>query len=242
MSILDFREPVSAWTHLLWMMLAIPATALLWRRSRGDRPKQGAMLVFGLSLICCFGGSGLWHAVRLPPEQRDFYYRLDHVGIYLLIAGTGTPIIFTLLRGPWRWAPLGTGWLLAALGIFSEALRLHLSPWTSAALYLGMGWGLGLCFPQLRRVLPDRALRPIPVGGVLYSVGAVIFVADWPVPWPGVVGGHEVFHLFVMAGSAAHYWFVLTRVAPYPRKVDCRLRLSAGSAMASAKPQAARAT
>jgi hemolysin III len=226
MSILDFREPVSAWTHLLWMLLTIPATWLLWHRSRGDRPKQLSMLVFGLSLIACFAASGTWHAVRLSPAGLDFFKRLDYAGIYLLIVGTSTPIIFTLLRGPWRRGTLVIGWSLAAFGIAAQILHLDGGPWLTTGMYLGLGWGLGSCFPQLLRVMPGRILRPIPIGGALYSVGALIFIFRWPNFWPGVFGSHEVFHLFVMAGSAAHYWFILTRVAPYPRRAPRRDELA----------------
>lgn len=221
MSWLDFREPVNTWTHLLWMLLAFPATWLLWRRSRGDRPKQLSMLVFGISLICCFAGSSLWHAVRVPYPELEFFAMLDYAGIYLLIAGTATPIVFTLLRDPLRRGMLVTMWGLAAAGIVLRVVRGETPPWVCTSLYLGMSWSLATSYPALVRAVSHRPLRPLVAGGVLYTVGAIIYVIHrmtrWPVLWPGLVGGHEIFHVFVMAGSAAHFWFILTRVVPFDR-------------------------
>ena len=98
----NFREPVSSWTHFLWLLLAFPGTWLLWRRSRGDRLKRAGMLTFGLGLVLCYGGSWLFHAVRLSPEAVDRFNTLDHIGIYVLIAGSCTPIALVVLRGAWR--------------------------------------------------------------------------------------------------------------------------------------------
>src|SRR6185312_4363929 len=97
----NFREPVSSWTHFLWLLFAFPGTWLLWRRSRGDRLKQAGMLAFGLGLVLCYGGSWLFHAVRLSPEAIGRFNTLDHIGIYVLIAGSCTPIALVVLRGAW---------------------------------------------------------------------------------------------------------------------------------------------
>src|SRR5262245_8290013 len=94
----SFRDPVSAWTHLLWLVLAVPGTWLLWHRSWGDRPKQISLLIFGLGLIACFGGSTLYHSIHASEERVRFFEKLDCTGIYLLIAGTYTPIAFNLLQ------------------------------------------------------------------------------------------------------------------------------------------------
>src|SRR5438105_2654244 len=120
----DFREPVSAWTHFLWMWLAIPGTVLLWRRSRGDRAKQWSLLVFGCGLIFCYLGSTLFHGVH-PPEQVRRLCTLDHIGIYLLIAGSYTPAVVVLLGGWWKWIMLGMAWVLAGAGITLRLTAEH---------------------------------------------------------------------------------------------------------------------
>lgn len=217
MSWFDFRDPVSTWTHLTWMLLSVPGAWLLWRRSRGDRPKQLSMAAFGLGLFCCFLGSTLYHAVRLPESQVEIFARLDYIGIFLLIAGTCTPIVYTLLSGIWRWGPLLWVWSFAVTGIMLRALAIDLAPSLSTAMYLGMGWGMLSCFPGLVRVVPHRPLTLVPLGGALYSVGAVFYLARWPSLWPGVFGSHELLHLFVMGGSLTHYLFVLWYVVPFER-------------------------
>jgi len=214
MSWLDFREPVSAWTHFLWMWLAIPGTVLLWRRSRGDRVKQLSLLVFGLSLIFCYLSSTLFHGAHAPERVR-LLCKLDHVSIYLLIAGSYTPAAMVLLRGWWRWSMLGMSWCLAVTGITMRLTMQHISPTVSSGFYLLMGWGAILCYFEMAFVLSQRALRPVVLGGVLYSIGALVHLMHWPIVVPGVFGPHEIMHLFVMGGSLAHFWFMLTQVVPF---------------------------
>src|SRR5437667_263006 len=100
---LTFREPFSAWSHCTWLLLSIPATGLLWRRSRGDLARRLSLLVFGVSLAACYAGSTLFHAVRLEPIWIDWFDALDHVGILILIAGSYTPVAWNLLQGRLKW-------------------------------------------------------------------------------------------------------------------------------------------
>jgi hemolysin III len=215
---LVFREPFSAWTHGVWLLLALPGTWLLWRGGRGDWFKQLSLLIFGLSLICCFAGSTLFHAVRLPSQELAPFARLDYIGIFLLIAGSYTPAAFTLLRGWWKWGTLTVVWLLAALGIALRVQTAWIPPVLSTSLYLAMGWAAVLCYDNFARVLSHRAMVPVLLGGLFYSIGAVINEAHWPVLWPGIFSAHELMHLFVMAGSLAHFWFMLKCVVPFERR------------------------
>jgi hemolysin III len=209
---LDFREPVSAWTHLLWLLLALPATRLFWLRTRGSPAKRVGLLTFSFATLACFGGSWFYHSV--PPSLEDIAVRIDHIGIFLLIAGTTTPIALVILRGWWRAATLGGIWSLAAAGITLRLLtELPVSALTG--IYLFMGWIGCFNYFELVRLLSHADVRPVWVGGVFYSIGAVLNTFGWPVLVPGVVGAHEVFHLFVMAGSAAHYFFMLRVILPY---------------------------
>jgi hemolysin III len=214
---LHFREPVSALTHGLWMVLSVPATVLLWQRSRGSLPKQISLLVFGLTLVFCFAGSTLFHSVR-QPWQIHFFHTLDHVGIYLLIAGSYTPAAVVILRGWWRWSVLCAAWLLAGLGITLRLLASDIPGVYSTSLYLAMGWGAVFCYFKVASIVSHRAMIPVVLGGVLYSIGAVINLAHGPVLIPGVFEGHELFHVFVMAASFAHFWFMLRYVVPYQPK------------------------
>jgi hemolysin III len=214
---LCFREPVSAWTHATWLLLALPVTLMLYRAGRGDRLKQFGLVVFGLTLIACYGGSTLFHAVRVPAKELDWFDALDAVGIYLLIAGTTTPVALVVLSGAWRRWTLTAAWAMAGGGVLLRFTLGEPPPLVSTGWYLAMGWGVALCYFVLARALSHRVLLPLLVGGLFYSVGAVINRVRWPDPVPGAVGPHEVFHLFVMAGSLSHVRFMLRAVAPFER-------------------------
>ena len=215
MDVSNLREPVSALSHALGLALALPGTWLLWRRAAGDRARQLSLLVFGTSLVACYGASACFHGVRLTEGERAAFATADSVGIFALIAGSVTPIAWTLMRGRWRRNALVLTWGVAALGA-SWSLLLGTPPLPIATgLYLGMGWGAVVCYVEIARRITHRALWPIPLGGVCYSVGAALNLLKWPDIWPGTIGPHELFHVFVMAGSACHYWFMLTVVAPF---------------------------
>jgi len=210
------------------MVLAMPVTWVLWKRCTGPtgggdpRNKRGSvtyecvkalcMLVFGISLMLCYGISALFHAAPRSSELLGGLQRLDHVGIYLLIAGTYTPVAWSLMRGSWRWATLTTVWTVA-LVCAARVWCVGVMPmWVSTLTYLAMGWGALFCYFQLARTYSHRTLLPLPLGGILYSVGAALNLARWPVLFPGVFAAHELFHFFVIAGSAFHIFFMLDTV------------------------------
>ena len=217
MTLIAFRDPVSAWTHCAWLVLALPATWILWRRCRGDRPRQYSMLIFGLGLVACYAGSTLFHGVWAPTPRLELYDRIDHVGIYLLIAGSYTPLAWSMMRDRWRFGVLFSVWGAALLGSSLLIFGGMMSTATSTLIYMTMGWGAIFCYLELLRSVSHRTLFPLLLGGIFYSVGAVLNLSKWPVIVPGVVGPHEVFHLFVMAGSLAHFLFIFSTVAIYPR-------------------------
>lgn len=215
MMVLNLREPVSALTHGAWLLLIMPGALLLWRQASGDRVRRFVLLGYAVCLALCASASTLYHGVQRDQERLAIYLLLDHIGIYVLIAGTCTPIAWTLMRGRWRLGTLAVAWLAAFLGIAVSVYFGDLPSWLGTSLYLAMGWGSLFCYLELARTISHRTLSPILVGGVLYSLGAIFHVLHWPVLWPGLVGGHEVFHLFVVAASATHFRFMLKVVAPW---------------------------
>lgn len=223
MSWLDFREPFNAWSHGAGLLLSLPATLLLWRLSRGDRVKQFSLLIFGLSLSLCYAGSTVYHGVRLPEEEVErLFATLDYIGIYLLIAGTTTPLAVVVLRGKWQWGTLGITWLAAAGGIGLRLAGVEISRFLSTGIYLAMGWAVALSYFELARIVSYRAVWPAALGGAMYSAGALLNYHHWPTLWPDVFSAHELSHLFVMAGSASHVWLMLRIVIPAQRQnVPC---------------------
>ncbi len=233
MILLDLREPVSACSHGAAMMLAVPLTWVFWRHCRrGPGADQGlcsrenngaspyeqgkhiALLIFGLSLIFCYGASALYHSVLDSGDRLNRFRRLDHVGIYVLIAGTYTPGVWALFRSGWRQGTLASVWGFAILCAGRVWIGGVLPPWVSTIIYLTMGWGVLFCYRELARNLSHRTLLPLPLGGAFYSVGALINLMGWPVLQPGVVGAHELFHFLVIAGSTCHVAFMLRVVVP----------------------------
>jgi len=207
------HEPISAWTHGLWMLLAIPAGALLVWKNRRDSARMIGMSVFVVSLVVCFGASGFFHAAPNGP-LRNALHVLDFLGIYLLIAGTVTPVALIVLRGWWRRWLLVQIWLLAAAGCVLR-LTITVPYWASTTFYIVMGWVGILTYFELARRLSHRGVWPLWTGGLCYTIGAVLEALRWPNPWPGVFGHHEIFHLWVMAGAAFHYYFMLAVLTPY---------------------------
>jgi hemolysin III len=194
-----------------------------WESRRANlyhRGKLITLLIFGLSLVVCYGSSALYHAVWLTGGSLNRFRRLDHVGIYLLIAGTYTPGAWSLLQRGWREKTLATIWGLAGLCAVRVWVGGILPPWISTLIYLVLGWGILLCYRELARNHTHRALLPLPLGGVFYSIGALINLMNWPVLKPGVFGAHELFHFFVLAGSACHVNFMLRVVIPAQEPSD----------------------
>jgi hemolysin III len=214
MSFLDFREPVNAWSHCAGLMLAVPGTVMLWQRSAGERAKRISLLVYGLTLAFCYLASTLYHGVRLPASGVAAFDRLDRAGIFALIAGSYTPLAWCLLRGHWRRWTLLVVWSIAGAAAIMLAAGRQLPPVMSTCVYLAMGWGSVACYFEIAQTVSHRAMLPIVIGGLAYSVGALFNLLHWPVIVPGTFGAHELFHFFVLGGSLAHYLFILKIAAP----------------------------
>jgi hemolysin III len=210
------RDPVSAASHLLGCLAAAYAAGLLWRLARGDRPRQWSVGCFGLSMVLLYAASGAYHAAPAGrPRLVEALRLLDHSAIYLLIAGTYTPIFAVLLRGRLRAALLAVMWALAAAGVACKWALTLPSHDLTVGLYLALGWvGLVPAY-QLTRAVGLRGMTWGALGGLLYTAGAVCEVTCWPAPWPGVVGPHEVLHFFDLAATATHVFFVCRYVLPF---------------------------
>lgn len=215
MDLLDPREPVNTWTHALGVVLALPATCALWKRTHRTRRARWGMLVYGSSLAFCYTASALVHGLRLPAEQLGLFDRLDRFGIYVLIAGTYTPFAGTLLEGKWRVGTLLSVWIITAAAGLALVMHGVFPPLINTLLYLAMGWGSVFCLAQAARVVPARKMWTLVAGGLFYSVGAFVNFLNGPSLWAGDLAAHELFHLLVLAGSAAHFSFMLRVVAPF---------------------------
>ena len=210
------REPVNGLTHMAGGLLAVVGLGVLLATaaSRGRLDQLVAFGVFGVSLISLYAASALYHLLPLSPSGVARLRRLDHMTIFVLIAGTYTPFCLLALDGGWKWGLLALVWSLALCGVLLKALWMDAPRWLSVALYLGMGWVAVIAAPALLRAVPPEGITWVLAGGLVYSAGALIYGLKLPNPVPGVFGFHEMWHLFVIAGSACHFWAVLRYIAP----------------------------
>lgn len=162
-------------------------------------------VVFGVSLILLYSASSIYHALELDPKAALALRKVDHMMIFVLIAGTYTPFTLGPLRGTWGWSLFGAIWGCAVVGMAVKLFWMGAPRWLSTAFYILMGWMVVIAIYPLSQAVSIPALVWLVAGGVLYTAGAVLYATKWPNPWPGVFGFHEIWHLFVMAGSAAHY-------------------------------------
>jgi hemolysin III len=250
MLLFQLREPINAWSHGAGMLLALPLTWFLWKRCvkvcdcsnmtpplgrpRYQRIKALCLIVFGITLTVCYGTSAVFHGAQLSGEPLGRLQRLDHVGIYLLIAGTYTPIAWGLMRGPWLWGTLTAAWA-AALVCGTRVWCGNLMPiWLSTLTYLVMGWGALFCYNELARTHSHRKLLLLPLGGLFYSIGAIMNLMRWPSIVPGVFAAHEIFHFFVIAGTTCHVLFMVGVVIPSPEPSALPVRV--GIRLSSRRP------
>jgi len=210
------QNPVRGVLHGSAAVASIVGALVLWQRCSGNLPRQLALLVFGLSLVGLYTGSSLYHSVPWREVWKRRMQRIDHAMIYILVAGTCTPMACIVLDGWLRWAALGGAWGIAGIGIVQKIFLPKLGDWFSITLQTTQGWlALPLFIPLAQR-LPAAALLLTGLGGVFYTVGMVCLVTRRPRLWPRVFSHHEVFHVLVVAGSAAHYAMTLLYVARFP--------------------------
>ena len=214
---LPLRDPVSSLTHFTWCIWSVFCAALLCRLARGDRVRQLSAGCFGLSMILLYFASGLYHAVRVDADTLRYFRLADHTAIYLLIAGTYTPIFALLLEGRRRVWMLGLVWGLAAVGIACKWLITAPPYVVTVGLYLAIGWVGLIPGRSLFRAVGMRGIVCGLLGGFFYTVGAVCDACQWPVLYPGLIRSHEVLHLCDMLGTFAHVVFVIRFVLPYRR-------------------------
>jgi hemolysin III len=210
------REPVNGLTHAAGGVLAVAGLFVLLATAASARrvDQLVAFGVFGLSLISLYTASSLYHLLPLSPSGVAKLRRLDHMSIFVLIAGTYTPFCLLALEGTWRWGLLSLIWVLALCGVLLKLLWMDAPRWLSVVLYLGMGWVALIAAPALFRAVDVGGMAWVLAGGLTYSAGALVYALERPNLVPGVFGFHEVWHLLVMAGSACHFWAVLRYVAP----------------------------
>ena len=208
---LTIREPGSAITHLIGMVLAIlGAIPLLVKAAVQGGPESFiSSSVFIISMILLYGASATYHSVNLTGEALKVFKRMDHMMIFVLIAGSYTPTCMLILPQPLGHRMLSVVWAIALLGMLFKFFWVTCPKWVSSVLYIGMGWVVIFAVKPLYEALPLPAFLWLLAGGIVYTVGGVIYALKLPLfnSLHKNFGSHEIFHLFVIGGSLCHYIF-----------------------------------
>ena len=209
------REPANALTHLVGVLLAVVGTVALVVAAAGDPWRVVSVTVFGASMIVLYSASSLLHGVIAGPATLRRLRVFDHAAIFVLIAGTYTPITLVALRDVhpgWGWALFGTVWGLALLGTVFKLFWIGAPRWLSTSLYVGLGWLAMIALVPLVQALSVGGLAWLGAGGLFYTVGAFVYATKRPDPWPETFGFHALWHLFVLAGTACHFVMIFVYV------------------------------
>jgi hemolysin III len=193
------------WLHGAMTPLALAGVWVLWQSVHHSPLSRASVAVFGVCLVGLYATSALRHLPRWDPRARTILSRCDGAMIQLFIAGTFTPIGFHTLEGGWRLWSLVGAWTVAITGAAIAASPLCAPRWLGTLGYIAVGWLSVVPFTKIISALPWEASGLIVLGGVLYTLGGIVYAARRPDPFPTWFGYHEVFHLFVIAGSTAHY-------------------------------------
>ena len=214
---ITIREPGSAITHFIAMMMAVFATVPLLVKAGIQSGWENflAMAIFMGSMILLYGASATYHSVDLTGRSLRIFRKLDHMMIFVLIAGSYTPVCLIVLGGKLGYTLLALVWGIAAVGMLVKACWITCPKWFSSVIYIAMGWVCVLVFGPLLKTLSVPAFLWLLSGGIIYTVGGVIYALKLPLfnAKHKFFGSHEVFHLFVMGGSICQFIFMYLYVA-----------------------------
>lgn len=211
------KPRLRGWSHAVAAVAALVVTVGLLVQTHNDLVRFASLLIFGLTMIVLYGTSAVYHIGNWQGRRHKVLRAVDHANIFLLIAGTYTPITVNVLSGWLRATVLVLIWTLAVAGAVGTIVTLHLPRWLTTSLYIGMGWISLITVPSLLQLLPWQALACLFTGGVLYTIGGVIYGLKRPNPIPRIFGFHEIFHLFTIAAGAAFIIMIWVWVVPFPR-------------------------
>lgn len=211
------KDPGSALTHFIAMILAIIAATPLLLKAEQDlgNTHVSALAIFILSMIGLYAASTIYHTLDISPKVNQLLRKIDHMMIFILIAGTYTPICMIVLGDRTGWTMLTLVWGIAIVGILINALWITCPKWFSSLIYIAMGWICILAITKILSSMPKAGFMWLLAGGVIYTVGGIIYALKLPFfnSRHRYFGSHEIFHLFVMGGSLCHYVMMYQFVA-----------------------------
>ena len=212
------KEPGSAITHFIGMLMAIFAAVPLLIKAAHEPSRIYiiSLTIYAASLILLYAASTSYHTFDISPKVNTILKKIDHMMISVLIAGSYTPVCLIVLKGRTGIILLTIVWAIAIAGILIKAFWVYCPKWVSSVLYIGMGWTCVLAFTQILNNMSPAAFGWLLAGGIIYTVGGVIYALKLPIfnSRHKNFGSHEIFHLFVMGGSACHFIVMYAYLLP----------------------------
>lgn len=209
------KDPISALTHFIGFLAVIPCFILLMQKAKVESSNLHMIgfAIFGISLLLLYGASTIYHTFELPQEKTNLLRRIDHMMIFILIAGTYTPVCLVSLHGTWGWTLLVAIWAFALVGLLLKIFWMDAPRWLSTMIYVIMGWLAVIAFVPLQKAVSWGGIGTLLAGGIAYTIGAVIYGLKKPnLSVLKSFGFHEIFHVFVMLGSGIHIAFMFQYV------------------------------
>ncbi|MBI3166805.1 MAG: hemolysin III family protein [Anaerolineales bacterium] len=203
------REPVNSLTHWAGAILALIGLVALLIVGWSTPAKIISLAIYGVSLVFLFSASATYHMVQVKDKALEVFRKIDHAAIYVLIAGTYTPFCVNAFDGFWKWGMLSIIWSLALIGIVVKIFIIRAPRWLNAGIYIVMGWLSMAAIGEMLDALPVWVLVWMLIGGITYTLGAVVYITKIFNFKPGVFGFHEVWHIFVLLAAAAHFVAVM---------------------------------
>jgi len=210
----EIRPRFRGVSHQLAFLVAVPL-AVAFGLAPETAAGRASAVVYGAAVAFMFGASGAYHRIRWTwPRWQPAARRIDHTGIYVLIAGSYTPFGLLILHGSWRFAVLGVVWTGAALAVLLKVCWLDAPKWLAAALAIALGWVGVLVIPQIWDSVGLAGCALLVAGGIAYTLGGIVYATERPDPRPAVFGYHEVFHALVIVAVALQYAAIAFFVLP----------------------------
>ena len=214
------KDPVSRFSHLFGAVLSVAGLVVLIVMAAFYSDEKAwdivSFSIFGAGLILLYTFSSLYHLLNVGETATCVLRKFDHIMIYILIAATYTPICLGPLRGGWGWSIFGVVWGLAVIGTVLTAVWIKAPRWLTTGIYLAMGWTVIVAIYPMITTFNNLgmlySLWWLLLGGIFYTIGAVIYGLKWPKINNKYIGFHEIFHIFVLLGSLCQYWFILRYV------------------------------
>jgi len=212
-----FREPMNGLTHCIGAVLALAGLILLiWDATHPLRAWHLAtFIIYGAGMVCLYTISTLFHWLPIPDEETSGFRKLDHIMIFVFMATTYTPFCLIPFRGAFGWSMLASICVITVFGALFKIFWIHTPRWICVTVYLCAGWFALVGLGPIVQTLQLKAIFWLMTGGVLYTLGALIYASKRPNPWPNFFGFHEIFHVLVMLGSSAHFWVVYRYISEF---------------------------